>query len=287
MSTYTAVTVISAIVPRAKVDLLLEVMSLSPFTATSYEDVIKGENRIDIFIDHEADVFTAVGALIQAGKQCDIELVPTVKLLPPQDWAESWKQFFHVEHISERIVIRPSWEPYQATAGEHVIDLDPGMSFGTGQHGTTRACLKFIDRIAYFKSGYSMLDMGCGSGILAIAAAKLGFKPVKAFDNDPDAVKIAAENAKHNRVDINFACADLLTNRFAGEVVAANILAPVLIEFAAPIAKSVKPGGDLIISGILDTLYKDVLSTFISHGFIERENMLIDEWRSGWLQKIR
>lgn len=283
MSTLKPVTVVSVDVPREQLDLLLNELSESDFPATAYEDVLLGTSRVDIFLANALEGPAAAAVLAAAGRTCGIRLHPVTRLLPVQDWAESWKRFFHVEHVSERVVVRPTWEPYVAAPGECVIDLDPGMSFGTGQHGTTRACLIFLDRLSAANSRRRMLDMGCGSGILAIAAAKLGFTPVAAFDNDPDAVAIARENAALNHVEIAFETCDLAANTVSAEVVVANILAPVLIQAAGSIASAVRPGGALVISGILDSQYADVLAAFTHHGFIELTNILLDEWRSGWL----
>ena len=129
-----------------------------------------------------------------------------IEPLPRTDWAEAWKKFFHTRRISRRIVIAPSWEPYAARMGDCVLMLDPGMSFGTGLHGTTRACLAFIDRLAPRLSGAAFLDAGCGSGILAIAAAKLGCRPVNAFDCDPAAVADAQANSARNGLADRIVC---------------------------------------------------------------------------------
>ncbi|MGN1325310.1 MAG: 50S ribosomal protein L11 methyltransferase [Candidatus Spyradenecus sp.] len=126
-----------------------------------------------------------------------------------------------------------------------------------------------------------VLDMGCGSGILAIAARKLGFSHVRGFDYDPDAVTVARENAQLNGLDIPFETRDLAANLDQGAVVLANILGPVLIEYAAEVACAVQPGGALIASGILDELYPQVRAAFEAHGLHEVRNLLIGEWRSG------
>ncbi|MEI8352631.1 MAG: 50S ribosomal protein L11 methyltransferase, partial [bacterium] len=127
-------------------------------------------------------------------------LTGSVRELPAEDWAEAWKKFFHTEKVSDRIWIKPSWEPCQAGPGEIIVELDPGMSFGTGQHGTTRGCLEMIDNLKGFPRDATFADLGCGSGILTIAAAKLGYTRLIALDNDPLAVRIARENAQLNGV---------------------------------------------------------------------------------------
>jgi len=121
-----------------------------------------------------------------------------VKQLEEEDWANAWKQYYSIQRIGERSVIVPSWLEYEAQPDDIVLALDPGMAFGTGQHPTTQLCMRLIER--YAKPGQRTLDLGTGSGILAIAAAKLGAGPILALDNDPIAVEAAAVNVKHNGV---------------------------------------------------------------------------------------
>jgi ribosomal protein L11 methyltransferase len=164
-----------------------------------------------------------------------------------------------------------------------VISLDPGMSFGTGKHATTKACLMLLDQLAAENPDRDFLDMGCGSGILSIGAHLLGFKNVRGFDNDPDCIRIATENAQLNHLDLPFYLSDLEKPHPAVPVVTANILASVLIQFAPSIAASVAEGPEsrLVLSGILDTQYNGVKECFEKLGFIELRNILIEEWRSG------
>ena len=321
-------TVVSVEVPREAVDALIEALAAREICASSWDDIENPQSRLSVFLppydvaDKEVDVLTAesVGcALVDVGRALGLDLHPAVATLPEQDWAESWKRFFRVQRVSERIVIRPTWEPYEAQPGDCVVDLDPGMSFGTGNHGTTQACLVFLDQLAVADPGRSVLDMGCGSGILAIAARKLGFAEVAAFDNDPDAVAIARENAADNGVGVVFEVCDLAQNTRQADIVVANILAPVLIEHAEGIAAAVNsislgrltdvpssagstraqrssalpvlpsarggPGlldpGALILSGILDTQYAAVRAAYEAQGFAEVRSLLIGEWRSG------
>jgi len=123
---------------------------------------------------------------------------PSYRELDPTDWSEEWKRFYDIQHVGERLVIRPSWLEYAADVGEVVLDLDPGAAFGTGQHETTRLCLGAIER--HLQPGVEVLDVGCGSGILAIAAAKLGARHVRAVDIDPDTIRVTEENAAANGV---------------------------------------------------------------------------------------
>jgi len=281
-------TVVSADVPGTFAEPLLEALEERGFSAATWEDVERVSCRVDIFLVDPSDAANAHDALAAAGRTLGLDLRPATSVLPPQDWAESWKRFFRIERIGSRLVVRPPWEPYQAKPGECVIELDPGMSFGTGRHETTQSCLALLDRLAYEDSTRSALDMGCGSGILAIAAHKLGFAPVAGFDMDPDAVANARENAERNHVEnIQWQTCDLAANTVKADVVMANILAPVLIQYAACIASSVNPGprGALIVSGILKPQYDAVRQAFQACGFSEIAVQDQGEWRSGLLAR--
>jgi ribosomal protein L11 methyltransferase len=165
-----------------------------------------------------------------------------------------------------------------------MLRIDPGMAFGTGNHATTRACLEYIAEAVV---GGSFLDVGCGSGILAVAAKLLGFSNVSGFDLDEDAVQVARETAKVNGVDIPFFRGDL-SGYMQGnpeipsaDFVAANVLGPVLIRFAERIASLVNPDGLIVLSGILDELYPEVKAKYESLGFAEKSSKLVGEWRTG------
>lgn len=276
------VTVVSATLPSAEAaDTLLELLDADAFTPTVWEDVETQAARLDVFLEDAAAAPGVAQAVRAAAAIAGFEVSPTVEALPAADWAEAWKRFFHVERVSPRIVIRPSWEAYAAAPGEAVLTLDPGMSFGTGKHPTTRACLQLLDALAAGDLSRPVLDMGCGSGILAIAARKLGFTHVRGFDYDPDAVAVARANAAANGLDIPFEARDLASNLDQGALVLANILGPVLIEHAAEVACAVLPGGALVASGILEALYPDVRAAFEAYGLREARSILIGEWRTG------
>ncbi len=276
------ITVVSALLPNADAaDLLMELLDADLFTPTVWEDIETHAVRLEVFLEDAQQAPLVEEHLRGAAQLAGLSLELTREVLPAADWTEAWKRFFHVEHISERVTIRPSWEDYTPKAGEVVITLDPGMSFGTGKHPTTRACLQFLDQLAVGDLTRPVLDCGCGSGILSIAAKKLGFTHVRGFDYDGDAVVVARENAALNEVVIPYETRDLANNLDQGALVLANILGPVLIEYAAEVACAVLPGGDLIASGILDTLYLDVKAAFEAQGLIEQQSLLIGEWRSG------
>jgi len=209
----------------------------------------------------------------------------TLHCLKKEDWAESWKIHFKLMEISPRLAIRPSWIDYKPKRGQQVITLDPGMSFGTGQHATTKFCLESIDKFSKDAlSPLSLLDAGCGSGILSLAACKLGCVPVTAFDIDPDACEIAKENYALNKVEVEISAASLDGFDAKGvkfDIVAANILSSALIAGKAKLFSLCKPGGRLILAGILEKEYGNVKAEFEKLGFKELFAATEKEWRGG------
>ncbi len=279
------ITVVSTQLADAETaDLLMELLDAERFTPTVWEDIETQDVRLDVFLEDATQAEEVKEQLCGAAALAGIKIELSQDTLPASDWTEAWKRFFHVEQISDRITIRPSWEDYTPKVNEVVITLDPGMSFGTGKHPTTRACLQFLDKLATGDMARPVLDCGCGSGILSIAAKKLGFTHVRGFDYDADAVVVAKANAALNNVVIPYEPRDLANNLDQGALVLANILGPVLIQYASEVACAVLPGGDLIASGILDALYPEVKAAFEAKGLTEVENLLIGEWRSGWFR---
>jgi len=219
------------------------------------EDVLAGTAAIVGLFESEAEAREQWARLAPYVRVCG---EPEVRELADTDWRESYKLHFKPWSIG-RLHWVPLWEreSYALPAGHEVVWLDPGMAFGTGNHETTRLCVERLVALAEAgeAAGRSLIDAGCGSGILAISAARLGFGPVAAFDNDPDAVRIAGENAALNEVAdrISLHEGDLQTG-FLGrrwDVVVANILANVLVAHADELVAAVRPGGLLVLSGIL------------------------------------
>lgn len=174
------------------------------------------------------------------------------RLVDEADWAEAWKEHFHVLHLGRRLVVKPSWRRHRRTGDEVVIDLDPGMAFGTGLHPTTRLCLQALeDRAGRGPLGRA-LDVGCGSGILSIAAVRLGATRALGLDIDPAAIEATLANARHNRVGRRIRAREgtLPSDEGPFDLVLANLVAGVLIEHAATLAAELVPGGTLIASGI-------------------------------------
>ena len=276
-------TVVSCSVDERYVNPLFEVFDGGDFVLTSYRDVEETSATMQIFLPDPADAPRAAEALAAAGRIVGLELAPETGTIPDEDRKLSYRKHFKTEVISPRLVVRPPWEAVTPAPGQKVLTLDPGIAFGTGQHPTTRACLDAIDALAVEGTDRSFLDVGCGSGILSIAAALEGFRDVHGFDNDPDAVRNANENAEANGLGALFSDGDLSVPGTAApaDVVAANVLAPVLVRFAREVGALVNPGGRLILSGILDEQYEEVRAAYAALGFAEASNRLIGEWRTG------
>ena len=177
-----------------------------------------------------------------------------------EDWAESWKKAFKPIRLGEHIVIRPGWAAFDPLPGDKVIEIDPGLAFGTGTHETTGMCAALVEK--YVRPGQRVIDIGTGSGILAIAAAHMGADEVLATDLDPVAVRVAAENAEINGFGdrISCRCGDLLdVVDESGDVVIANIIADVIIMLAKPVRERIADGGLFICSGIAVDRRDDVI----------------------------
>jgi len=211
----------------------------------------------------------------------------TLRLLPARDWSESWKRHFRPIDLGPRLLVRPSWSRRRPRRGQALIEIDPGLSFGTGQHATTRFCLEEL--VAHHRpdTRQSLLDAGTGSGILAIAAARLGYGPVEGFDFDPDCVRTAEENCRINRLGpaVKVHQADLTRlparTRDRFDVVCANLIDDLLVEHRDRLAARVRPGGILILAGILNTQFDRVRRAYLSLRFEPTRKETNGEWTSG------
>ena len=204
----------------------------------------------------------------------------TVRFVAEEDWATAWKQYFKPQKIGARFVVKPTWEEYDAAPGDLIIQIDPGMAFGTGLHATTRLCLRGLEARVF--PGASVADVGTGSGILAIGAALLGAGRVVGVDNDPLAVRIAAENIAVNGVGETVSATEASEPPpSAFDIVVANILAHVIIALAAELFRATKPGGVLITSGILaGDSARQVAARLVAAGFETPEIAEEGEWAS-------
>lgn len=286
-------TYVSCSVSERFVNPLFEVFDGGDFILSSYRDIEEPFARMRIFFEDAKDTDAAKAALKAALDIVGVDAPIEVGEIADDDWKLAYRRHFKTEAIGKRLLTVPAWEVEEAKAtwgnsGREMIVLDPGMAFGTGKHETTKACLEYIDELLSEHEAQSMthafLDMGCGSGILSIAAAKLGVKDVKGFDVDQEAVDASIENAAANGVKIEFVKFALGRNDVKPpekryELVAANILGPLLIRFADEIVAYAEK--KLILSGILTTLYPEVKQMYEAKGFREISNKTIGEWTTG------
>lgn len=204
---------------------------------------------------------------------------PTFRKVAETDWAEAWKAQLRVLHIGQRTVVRPSWLPYSPAEGEIVIELDPGMAFGTGLHPTTQMCLLALEE--HVRPATRVLDLGTGSGILAIAAAKLGAATVLALDNDPQAVAVAQQNIHHNgvadRVQVQTGSLDQATGHY--DLIAVNILAQVIIEMLADgLGARLAESGLLVLAGLLAEQEQKVVDALGRAGLTVCGRRQVEDW---------
>lgn len=200
-------------------------------------------------------------------------------LVKDDDWKDKWKEFFKPSKITDSLVVKPTWEEYTPAEGEHVIEIDPGMAFGTGTHETTTLCMVLMEK--YLKDGDSVMDVGCGSGILAIAAAKLGCKDILGIEIDPDAVRTAIENVELNKADDVVVVKEGDLTKGVDKVVdlmVANLMAPLVIELSGAAADHMKDGGIYISSGILVEKRDQVAEAVKAAGFEIVEILEKGEW---------
>ncbi len=237
------------------------------------------------------DMLSSIRSVLAEMKAADTEnaygrLEAELSSIREEDWANNWKQYFKPLPVGEKLVIKPSWESYDGGGDRVILEIDPASSFGTGQHHTTRLCLELLEKC--LKKGDRLLDMGCGSGILSIAAMLLGAESAVAVDIEENAAATARENAEKNNIPAEKYTAyfgNVLADRALEErigsgydVITANIVADVLIAMKDFFRRTIRNGGVLIVSGIIEERMEEVLSALEDAGFT-RDGVNVKE---GW-----
>ena len=234
------------------------------------------ENRNNVI----SSIASALGRLQALTPDVDLgKLEMQVQGFENEDWSESWKKSFKPIRLGEHIVICPGWLEYEKQPDDKVIEIDPGMAFGSGTHETTGMCAALIEK--YVQPGQRVIDIGTGSGILAIVAAHMGAKEVLATDLDAVAVRVAAENAVLNGFDdkIDCRCGDLLdVVDVSGDVVIANIIADVILMLAKPVRERIVPNGVFICSGIAIDRREDVRRALLENDYEILDEPVKGEW---------
>jgi ribosomal protein L11 methyltransferase len=271
--------------------LLSDVLGLP---AASYHDAENGQVTASVYLDDptawsplkRSRLLTGLRRIEDCGLQIGAKRISACTLRR-EDWAESWKRHFKPISIGSALLVKPSWSRRLPRRGQKVVVLDPGLSFGTGQHPTTRFCLEQLASARRPEAKQSFLDMGTGSGILAIAAAKLGYRPVEAFDFDPDAIRIARRNASWNRVSqrVRFSGQDLsrlpLRPGRRYDVICANLISDLLRVEQPRILARLAPGGTLVLAGILRSQFAAIRHAYQSAGLELKDHRTENEWESG------
>lgn len=216
----------------------------------------------------------------------------TTRRIAEEDWANAWKPFFPVLHVGERMVVVPAWRRHRRRDDDIVIRLDPGLAFGTGTHPTTRLCLTALEPLV--KAGARVLDVGTGSGILAIAAAQLGAGRVFGLDIDPLAVAAARANVKLNRLSRKIVVREgspddsaAIGAELAFDLVLCNVTARVNARLAGPLAEVLAPTGAIVISGILAQDFSTVVTAFERAGLAVRQRYEEEDWTAAVLERAR
>jgi len=265
---------------REREDLFGEIYSLNP------DDFPVDGVRVKAYLAETSFLLETVEEIklaINNLTNFDIDLghnVVSVQEVDEEDWATAWKKYYHPVKISNRFTIVPTWEDYErVNTDELIIELDPGMAFGTGTHPTTVMCLQALEKTVQTDS--SVIDVGTGSGVLSIGAAKLGASKIHALDLDEVAVRSAIENIALNKVDhiVRVTHGNLLDNvDEQADIVVANILAEIIMTFTDDAFTIVKEGGLFITSGIIATKKDDVRESLQHAGFEIEEVMMMEDW---------
>ena len=279
---------VSAVMSLVDDNLLIEDLSDIEELDTCYgelidETLLNGDREhvsVSFFKEDEGDADRCAEAVKEQLDKDGIEYTMEKSVLDDTDWENEWKKYYDPVHIGKHIVIVPAWQEYTPEDGQTVVTMDPGLAFGTGTHETTRLCAALLEK--YLRQGMSVLDVGTGSGILAIISRKLGADRVSGTDLDPVAVRVARENADANGCgDINFFVSDLL-DAVDGrhDIVTANIVADILVRMSSDVTRVLGSDGLLIASGIIDTREEEVDAAMRAAGLIPVERLCENDWRA-------
>lgn len=257
-----------------------EIYSLNPDDFPKEGVILKAYLPVNSFLGETVDaVKLAIDNLVSYDINIGANIV-TISEVNEEEWATAWKKYYHPVKISQRFTIVPTWETYEpVSSDELIIELDPGMAFGTGTHPTTVMSLQALEKTV--KAGQRVIDVGTGSGVLAIGAALLGAAEVHALDLDDIAVTAAKINVKLNKVQDRTTVVQgnlLDTIKEPGDVVVANILAEIIISFTDDAFQVVKPGGYYITSGIISAKKNDVKRALEGSGFVIEDVMMMEDW---------
>ncbi len=238
------------------------------------------ESIIHIFINEDMNPAEAVSFVSERLRSEKVDFRVETSGCSDDDWADKWKAFFHPTPVGQKLFIRPIWVDDYDAGDRAVLNIEPGVAFGTGTHETTRLCLETLDKTV--KEGDEVLDIGCGSGILAISSLLLGAKEAFGVDIDPLAVKIAKENGEMNgfsEPELQFVCGDLadkVTKKY--DLVVANIVADIIILFSTQVRAFMKDGAKFIASGIIDARADEVCLALINAGLTVKERIEDNGW---------
>ncbi len=265
---------------KERIDQFGEIYALNPSDFPKNGVIVKAYLSATSFL---AETVEEIKAAITNLINYDINIgenLLSISEVNEEDWATAWKKYYHPVKISERFTIVPTWEDYKpVSTDELIIELDPGMAFGTGTHPTTVMCLQALENVV--KDGDSVVDVGTGSGVLSVGAALLGASQVHALDLDLVAVNAARENVELNKVDhlVEVFHGNLLdTVKEPADVVVANILAEIIITFTDDAFSIVKNGGYFVTSGIIGAKKEDVKNALIASGFTIEEVLMMEDW---------
>lgn len=288
-----AVWAITVSVPSEAEEAVLNLFTgVFPVGAVSYLDLETRTAAIAVYFEEKPSLLAARKELAEGLKwirECGLDIGQpklSIRQLPKQDWAESWKKHFRPISIGSTLLIKPSWSKQRPKKGQATIVLDPGLSFGTGQHPTTEYCLGELVRCRRPGMGQAFLDIGTGSGILAIAAARLGYQPIDAFDFDPEAIRIASGNARRNRVlsRIRFFEQDVMKLPRTGpqySLICANLISNLLINARERILARLSPAGVVVMAGILQSEFETAKEAYEEAGLRLIRSRAQKEWCSG------